>query len=165
VIPQIRQAQPEEFDTICDLNVEAYREFAQYLTPEIWQGMQVSLRAVQAVAQRADFLVARLSDDLAGSIAYCPAGSSRDPIPREWASVRLLAVSPRYRGHGIGRLLTIACLDLAHLEKAQTVGLYTSQLMTAARHIYESLGFRQDCEVTPYYGLRYFRYRLELASE
>jgi ribosomal protein S18 acetylase RimI-like enzyme len=59
----------------------------------------------------------------------------------------------------------MACLDLARMDKAQTVGLYTSERMTAARHLYESLGFYQDYEVPSYFGMRYFGYRLDIASE
>src|SRR5262249_3404838 len=48
-----------DFEAIGALNVEAYREFAGHMSPEGWRGMEASLRAVEARAQSAQFLVMR----------------------------------------------------------------------------------------------------------
>jgi ribosomal protein S18 acetylase RimI-like enzyme len=44
------------------------------------------------------------------------------------------------------------------------VGLFTSEIMTNAAELYRSLGFREDRELPPRYGVRYSRLRLELPS-
>lgn len=42
--------------------------------------------------------------------------------------------------------------------------LHTSEMMGAARHIYESLGFKKLREIEPRYGKKYWLYKLELVS-
>lgn len=160
----IQKAQPRHFAAISELNVEAYGEYAAHLTDAAWTVMQTNLRAVETVAQRAVFLIALLSGELAGSIAYCPPGKSIAPIPSDWASVLLLAVSPRYRRYGVARALVQACIEQSQEDGAQTIGLFTSELMIGAHQLYESLGFGNDGELPQRHGFRYWRYRLDFAD-
>jgi hypothetical protein len=44
------------------------------------------------------------------------------------------------------------------------IGLFTSELMTGAQQLYESLGFRRERELPPRLGLRYWRYKLDLSA-
>jgi len=44
------------------------------------------------------------------------------------------------------------------------IGLFTSELMTAAQQLYESMGFRRENELPSRLGLRYWRYKLQLAG-
>jgi len=159
----IAKAEQHEFAEIARLNICAYSEFADRVTSEAWQAMQANLIAVERLAQRADFLTARVSGELAGSVAYCPPGKSDpDIFPEDWASILLLAVSPRYRGRGVAKRLVNACVQFARDDHAQIIGLYTSELMTAAQRVYEAMGFRQDSEIPQRHGLRYWRYKLIL---
>ncbi|MBA2637571.1 MAG: GNAT family N-acetyltransferase [Solirubrobacterales bacterium] len=52
-----------------------------------------------------------------------------------------LYVSPDRRGHGLGRALMLAALELARHEGADYMDLGTSEDDVAARALYESLGF------------------------
>ncbi len=159
-----RAAKPD-YSAIADLNVEAYREFAAHVAPAAWRNMQTNLRMVESTALRATFLLARQADEIVGSVAYCPAGKSDPAIfPADWASILLLAVSPGHRSGGIGRALVQACIQLARADRVSTVGLFTSELMSAARALYERMGFRQDGEIPRRHGLRYWRYRLDVAD-
>jgi len=161
----VEAATPSDFPAIAELNVEAYRQFAAQVSPAAWQAMQRNLRAVEIVAERAQFLVVRGDAQLAGSVAYCPAGLSDATIfPADWPSVLLLAVAPRWRGHGIAQELVQACIHRARHDGAPVLGLFTSELMTSARRIYEALGFQQDGEIPRRHGLRYWRYRLPLVA-
>jgi ribosomal protein S18 acetylase RimI-like enzyme len=160
----IQKAEQHHFPMIAHLNVAAYGEYANHLSTEAWATMQANLSSIETVAQRAVFWIALHSDDLAGSVAYCPPGYSIAPIPTDWASVLLLAVSPSYRRHGIARSLVQTCIQQAKEEGAQTIGLFTNELMTGACQLYESLGFDQECEIPRRYGLRFWRYRLDIAA-
>jgi ribosomal protein S18 acetylase RimI-like enzyme len=152
-----------DFDAIGALNVEAYREFADHMSPEGWRDMEASLRAVEARAQSAQFLVMKEQGAIVGSVGYCPAGRGNPEIfPPHWAAILLLAVSPAYRGRGIARELATACIQCARVEGAEIIGLFTSELMTAAQRLYGSLGFRRESEIPPRHGLRYWRYQLQL---
>jgi ribosomal protein S18 acetylase RimI-like enzyme len=52
-----------------------------------------------------------------------------------------LYVVPEQRGHGLGRALAVAALGLAQARGADRIELGTSEDDTAARALYESLGF------------------------
>ena len=161
----VSPAQASDFDAIVDLNVEAYREFAGRMSPDGWLSMEASLRAVESRAQSTRFLVMRDHGTIVGSVGYCPAGKGNPAIfPPDWAAVLLLAVSPSHRGHGIARKLVSACIQCARNDSAQVIGLFTSELMTAAQQLYESCGFRRESELPPRFGLRYWRYKLPLTE-
>lgn len=164
-ISKIQTATPQDFRAIAALNIAAYREYAKNLTDEAWITLQTTLSAVETVTGRGVFLIVQIDGELAGSIAYSPPGNSIDPIPSAWASILLLAVAPHDRGQGIGRDLVQACLQRAREDRAQVIGLFTNELMTNAHQLYQSQGFREDCEIPQRLGLRYWRYRLDLTSQ
>jgi len=159
---EVETATEADFPAIATVNILAYRAFEARMTPEGWAGMEASVSAVAGVAERAQFLVVRTGGEIAASVAYVRPGASVVPIPAGWASILLLAVSPRHRGLGLSRVLVDACLARARGDGARTVGLYTSELMDAARHLYESMGFVEDGELARRHGLRYWRFRLTL---
>jgi ribosomal protein S18 acetylase RimI-like enzyme len=163
-IIDIQTAEPQNFDEIASLNIEAYRDYAKYLSDEGWIAMRSRLSEIDLVSQRAIFLIVSIDGTLAGSVAYCPPGKSIEPIPSAWASILLLAVLPDYRGQGIARKLVRDCIQRAWSDRAQTIGLFTSELMTNARQLYQSQGFYEDGEIPQRLGLRYWRYRLDLTS-
>lgn len=100
---------------------------------------------------------------IVGSVGYCPAGKGSPEIfPPDWAAVLLLAVAPTHRGRGIARTLVSACIQCARNDSAKAIGLFTSELMTAAQQLYESIGFRRENEIPSRFGLRYWRYKLRL---
>lgn len=158
-------AQTGDLDAIVALNVEAYQEFAGRMTPDGWRGMEANLHAIESRAQSARFFVMRDQGAIVGSVGYCPAGKGNPKIfPPDWAGVLLLAVSPTHRGRGIARELVSACTQSARDDAARVIGLFTSELMTAAQQLYESLGFRRESELPSRLGLRYWRYKLQLVE-
>ena len=161
----IDEATAGDILAIADLNVAAYREFAKRLGAPAWEAMQKNLRGVARLTGWAQFLVVRTPRGLAGSVGYCPPGKSDAAVfEPEWASIVLLAVSPRQRRRGIARALVRECIRRARADHAPAVGLFTSEIMTGAGELYRSLGFREDRELPPRYGVRYRRLRLELAA-
>ncbi len=160
--PLLENASAADFPAIASLNVESYREFIEYITPESWALMSGNISKPERIAERATFIVAKVDGVLAGSVAYCPAGKSVDPIPAEWSSILLLAVSPQFRGRGIGELLAAECLRRARAENAAVIGLFTSERMLSAQRIYEKLGFMRESEIPMRLGMRYYRYWLAL---
>jgi len=59
------------------------------------------------------------------------------------AKLRLLIVEPEARGLGLGRRLVRACVNFARAAGYRKLVLWTQSELTAARAIYEKLGFRK----------------------
>lgn len=162
----IETAKTEDFEAIANLNVLAYAEFAPYLPPGAWETMQKNLRNIEERAKAAEFMILRSGNDIIGSVVYCPAGKGDPAIFKpNMASILLLAVHPQHRGNGIAKALTLECVAKAKNDKTSSIGLFTSELMQSAQHLYRSLGFQQASELPKRHGIRYFRFILPLASD
>jgi ribosomal protein S18 acetylase RimI-like enzyme len=59
------------------------------------------------------------------------------------AKLRLLIVDPSARGLGLGKRLVGACVNFARAAGYRKLVLWTQSELTAARAIYERLGFRK----------------------
>jgi ribosomal protein S18 acetylase RimI-like enzyme len=161
----IRNALSQDFAQIEQISVAAYQEYARALAPGGWEVMQGNLSQVAKRAEVAQLIVAQEDCHLVGTVAYFAPGKSDGRLfPPQWASIRLLAVSPSHRGKGAGRLLTQECIQRAKADGACEIGVHTSELMTVARKMYERMGFQQDIELPPMFGLRYWRYVLPLTK-
>ena len=85
--------------------------------------------------------LAKRGDALAGSIAL-------RRLDGESGEVKRLYVRPAYRGLGLGPMLARAVIDAARAIGYRRLVLDTLADMTAARALYQALGFR---EIGPYY--------------
>lgn len=143
----IREAGAEERQEVENLVKTVYREFQPLMPAAAWTMWMESIREAIYSADGV-LLVAGEPGRIEGAIKFYPdAGQAHQgKWPPGAASIRLLAVAPASRGRGYGVRLTQACLDRARTLGVHTVFLYTGTFMTAARQLYEKLGFQRALE-------------------
>jgi len=139
---EIRAVRPSEFEAAGAMTRAAYHEF--------YAGDgETYLERLGDVAGRAGaalVLVALQDSHIVGTATLeldqrIP-NSSRPPLEPDEAHLRMLGVDPAVRRSGIGRQLVRACIDIARSRGKQRLTLDTIERMTAARAMYESMGFR-----------------------
>lgn len=158
----LRTAKRDERDAILRLMFDAYEEFRPFLTPENWAQMMTNLSRVIHDAREGELLVAETGGSIGGTVTYySPGPKDYTRVPPEWAVIRALAVHPAGRRRGIARMLTDECLRRAREDQAPFVGLHTSELMHAARAMYEQLGFLPQSDFT-HLGVGFTIYALAL---
>ena len=161
---EIRPAHPEEYEAAGELAAAAYA--ADGL---VRQEYLPALRDAPARAAAGALIVAvdAATGDLLGTaslftIAAGPTwaeGASSDD-----AVLRMLGVSPPARRRGIARALTLECIHRARQMGLRRLILSTAPAMTAARALYEQLGFRRDPDADwePVSGVSLLAYWLPL---
>ncbi|HTA61317.1 MAG TPA: GNAT family N-acetyltransferase, partial [Bacteroidia bacterium] len=89
-------------------------------------------------------------------------GNPWDIFKAEWSYIRMVGVNPAYGGQGIAKALTSMCINHAVKTNEKIIALHTSEFMNAARHIYESLGFKILQPIEPRFGKKYWLYTLSI---
>jgi GNAT superfamily N-acetyltransferase len=163
---KIRQARQSELDTVAALHVAAYDEYRSSLPAEAWEYYRHDLMNVRGRLGASRLLVAEVDGQLAGAVTLYldDTPEKRRMWPRGWAGIRLLAVLPAFRKQGTGRKLMEACLRLCRKKGISTVGLHTTEMMAAARRLYERMGFIRDPkhDFHPAPGVVVMAYAMEL---
>jgi len=141
---EIRTAQREEYEAVGELTATAY--LADRLVRDEYLPL---LRDAAARAKAGELLVAVDGEtgELLGTASLFRASAGPD-----WAEgaadgdavLRMLAVSAGMRRCGLGQALTMECIRRARDIGCRRLILSTGPTMTAARGLYEGLGFRRD---------------------
>ncbi|WP_227980690.1 GNAT family N-acetyltransferase [Nocardia spumae] len=136
----IRPAVPDDFAAIARLTVDTYvgEGHVHSESPYV-----AELADTESRAAVAEVLVAVRDSDLLGSLTIARPGTPYADIARAGElEFRMLAVSERARGVGVGTALVRTVIDTARHEGFAAVVLTTMPRMAAARRIYQRLGFR-----------------------
>jgi ribosomal protein S18 acetylase RimI-like enzyme len=146
------------------LGLISYGQFAETLGDH-WQTMKKSLGDSEKwnrILRVSNGFACCDKDKMVGMAFLIPNGHPWDVYKAEWCHIRLLGVDPAYEGKGIARTLMGQCIDQARKSGEKTIALHTSEFMDAARHIYESAGFKILQPIEPRFGKKYWLYTLEL---
>ncbi|HEY5598551.1 MAG TPA: GNAT family N-acetyltransferase [Kiloniellales bacterium] len=136
-----------------------FREYADWLQVDLcFQDFAAELAGLPGAyaPPRGGLWLARVDGKVAGTIAFRPLEDRICEMKRLW-------VRDEFRGLGLGRRLVETCLRAARGAGYSAMCLDTLGHMTAARTLYESLGFR---EIPAYYtnpldDVRYMRRELD----
>ncbi len=160
--PTIRPARDDELDDVASLIVDAYAEYAARMSPDAWSTFANDIANVRGRLADAQLLVAECDGRLVGSVTVFTGWRGAQ---EGTCGVRLLAVPPPERGHGVGRALMEAAREHALETGKHRLVLTTTQEMETVRELTDRMGFVRapalDHEPAP--GVRYEGYALELA--
>lgn len=160
---EITPALPEEHARLGEITLAAFRALGPL--PESYAAELSDVRG-RAADPGALVLAAHLDGRLVGGATIVLAPDSRlaELLRPGAAGLRMLAVDPAAQGHGVGRALVEATLDLCRRRGLTTVALHTTSLMQHAIRIYELLGFerRPERDLLLPSGLRLLGYELLL---
>ena len=170
---EIRPARPDEYTTLGQLAVDVYAslpgmpsiedqpEYYGMLANVARRASNPAFRVLAAVDESGELLGCV---DFITDMAHYGSGGTAGQIPNA-AGIRLLAVRPECRSHGVGNALTQFCIKRARaLGKSQVI-LHTTKAMEVAWGMYERIGFQRLPDIDFQQGaLAVFGFRLDLTA-
>ena len=160
---EVRDARPEEFASIGDLRVAAYRADGYLSAASMYTE---ALRAL-GTDGTGEILAAVDGERILGTVMLQPWPHGGQVVrgPGE-AEIRALAVAEDARGRGIGRALLAAVTQRASLREVRHLLLLTLPDMRAAQHLYTEAGFRRlpDRDFQPGSGPTLLAFGLPLSA-
>jgi len=160
-----REGNSQDVAGLQKLALISYGQFQNILTEENWNKLRTHItneNLFPDLLKTSKGFVCEYENEIIGMAFLVPKGNPTEIFQEDWSYIRMVGVHPDFGGKGIGKTLTQMCIDFAKSTEEKIVALHTSEYMNAARHIYESLGFKQIKELEPRYGKRYWIYKLEL---
>ncbi len=160
-----RSATPADLDQLISLNRSAWSQFSEVLTPDNWATIHASITDKNKMSDllgKAATFVCQTEGKIVGVAYLMPSGNATAIYPGDWSYIRLVGVDPAYRGNKISERLTTLCIDQAKATKEKCVALHTSEIMDAARHVYEKLGFAIVKQLPDMFGVKYWLYKLDV---
>ncbi|WP_313807453.1 GNAT family N-acetyltransferase [Flavobacterium sp.] len=164
----IRNANPDEFQFIGNLMVDVYSALEGFPKPHEHPKYFEMLANVGELTTKpgTEILVAVLDETVVGAVVYFSdmqyyGSKGTATQEKNAAGFRLLAVDDKARGKGIGKLLTLTCLEKAKLQKQQQMIIHTTNAMKPAWNMYEAIGFQRSADLDfthdglDVFGLRY----------
>ena len=167
----VRNASPEEFKSIGQLMVTVYSNLDGFPKPSEQPNYYKLLENVGELTDKpgTEILVAASGENkIAGAVVYFAdmknyASGGTATEEKNAAGFRLLAVDPSARGHGIGKLLTQACIQKAKDQHLGQMIIHTTKAMQTAWSMYDNIGFKRSPDLDFTQGdLEVFGFRLKL---
>ncbi|TWD75406.1 putative N-acetyltransferase YhbS [Kribbella amoyensis] len=158
----IRLARPAEYEAVGELTVEAYS--SDGFIP-VRSEYRLTLLAAADRAEKAELWVATNGTQLLGTVTFCPPGSVyREIGADDEGEFRMLGVSSKARGLGVGTALSEHCVERSRELGLRRVVLSSATYMTTAHRIYERLGFTRlpERDWSPVPGVDLYAFTLDL---
>jgi ribosomal protein S18 acetylase RimI-like enzyme len=160
-----RKATLDDLEKIKVLNLKAFNQYADVLSPENWDRLHYNMGdadSLISMLEKSTTFLCISGEELAGVVSLMPHGNPTHIFPAEWAYVRRMGVLPEYRGQGIAKQLMLQLIAEAKAQNETTLALHTSEFMETARLLYAGLGFEIERELDILFGKRCWLYKLNL---
>ena len=160
----VRPARPEEYEEAGRVTALAYREFVPPGDTDFEEYLE-RIADVPERARRTAVLVAVESGRILGSVTLeleSRTEADDEPLAPDRAHVRMLGVHPEARRRGVASSLMDACVERARAAGKTRMTLNTTERMTAAQRMYESMGFERVPDRVFPDGFRLLGYELPL---
>ncbi|WP_340400652.1 GNAT family N-acetyltransferase [Paenibacillus sp. FSL H8-0079] len=146
----IHPATETDHPEIVDILVASYAEYREtFEKNERWEAYLKDIRESVVNPYLTQLWIAKIDDQIVGTVQLFETARKAYPnfeLPIDYPFIRLLGVDPKWRGHGIARVLLQQCVDSAKEMGKNTVYLYTGGQMVNAIRLYERFGFVEDVE-------------------
>jgi ribosomal protein S18 acetylase RimI-like enzyme len=167
----VRNAHANEFEAIGKLMVHAYSTLEGFLKVEDHPHYYNTLANIGELLRKPETeLIVAVSPDgeIDGAVVffgdmtqYGSGGIATQE--KQSAGFRFLAVSDSARGKGLGKLLTLECIDRAKQKHLKQVIIHTTMAMLNAWKMYEKIGFKRSEDLDFIQGdLKVFGFRFRL---
>ena len=133
---EIRDVREAEVPAALAVTKASYSEFRDGSPDEFWEKYMTNIEEAIMRAPATERIAAFLNGELVGSVLLCHRSFVGDD-----PEIRLLAVLPAFRGHGIARQLMDECERRVKRMGKGRVVLHTTRLMSVARPWYERSGY------------------------
>jgi GNAT superfamily N-acetyltransferase len=154
---RLRDYQREDAEDLNRMAVAAFDQFRDHY--DDWPAMRAGLSKMSGLSASGEVIIAELQSEIAGAVAYFGPDSPKAAFfEQRWPIIRMLVVDPAFRGHGIGRALSEACMARARRDKALVIALHTSPIMSVALPMYLKMGFVKAHDAPPIFGVAYAVY-------
>ena len=163
---KIRKGNLQDIKQIHELAIAVWSKYKTELTADNWALLYNSLsdeKTFSKLIEQCDsFIYENDINEIIGFSFLMPSGNPTPIFNEQQCYIRFVTVSEKYSGQKIGQQLTEKCIEKAKENGEKFIALHTSEMMNAARHIYEKSGFKIIKELEPILGKKYWVYQLEI---
>ena len=154
---RLRDYQNSDADNLNRIAVSAFDQFRNHYSD--WPAMRAGLSKTSDLGVSGEVIIAELQGTFAGAVAYFGPNSQKAAFfDQRWPIIRMLVVDPAFRGKGIGRALSNACIARARRDGSPIIALHTSPIMSVALPMYLKMGFVKAHDAPPIFGVAYAVY-------
>jgi ribosomal protein S18 acetylase RimI-like enzyme len=160
-----RVADQHDLEALRVLALASYGRLKKEMTAKNWAKMEALLTSDQTfpvLVKDCHAFVCEENGSLLGMAFLVPSGNPTKIYSTETSYIRMVGVHPDAGGKRIAQTLTRLCMDKAIETGEKTISLHSAEIMYAARHIYEKLGFKKIRLLDEHYGLKYWLYRYDI---
>ena len=162
---QYRAANENDLLALEELSLASYGQLKKHLSAANWEKMKGVLTSEDnfpPMLKKSFGFVCEEGGRLLGMAFLVPSGNPTKIYTDDTSYIRMVGVHPDAVGKGIAQSLTRLCIEKAKETGEKKISLHSAEVMFAARHIYEKLGFRKLRILDAHYGLQYWLYTYDI---